>query len=257
MIIDRVLSVAKPYLKDQSIVDAVLGLSLIGIELDNKDIGLAYMLRDRLPAGCSSFGFAQEIIGANAYQVAKLARDGEDDAQKGVGMAVLTAGTRQLDLPDEDDKDPYLGLDVRSDDVVGMIGFIPPIAKSFSEKVRELIIFDKGISHIASGNLQFVKPMDMQAQLLPKCDTLIISGTTVINQTIDDLLNMCSGAREIIMIGSSTPMYPEAFQGTKVKILAGAWWDNQYKSELFKKISLSCGISHIKKFMIKKAIRVD
>src|SRR5690554_5088976 len=101
MLIDRVLSVAKPYLINHAIMDAVLGLSLIGIELDNRDIGLAYMLRDRLPAGCSAFGFAQELIGRNAYEVAKLARDGQDDAQRGVGMAVLTAGTRQLDLPDE------------------------------------------------------------------------------------------------------------------------------------------------------------
>lgn len=257
MIIDRVLSVAKPYLKDRSIADAVLGLSLIGIELDNKDIGLAYMLREKLPSGCSTFGFAQEITGANAYQVAKLARDGEDDAQKGVGMAVLTAGTRQLNIPDEDNQDLYLGLDVRSDDIVGMVGFIPPIAKRFSQKAGEMIVFDKGISHHGGENLEMVRPMDMQAKLLPTCDLVIISGTTVINQTIDSLLNMCSGAREIIIIGSSTPMYPEAFRDTKLKILAGAWWDNQYKAELFKKISLSCGISHIKEFMIKKAIRID
>ena len=109
MLIDLVLKEAKPYLSGRKIEDAVIGLSLIGVELDNNDIGLAYTLREHLPPGCSVFGFAQEIIGANAYEIAQLARMGSDDAQRGVGMAVITAGSRQLDLPDEDKGEPFFG----------------------------------------------------------------------------------------------------------------------------------------------------
>ncbi|MFZ2331231.1 MAG: DUF364 domain-containing protein [Atribacterota bacterium] len=256
MLINNVLAEAKPYLIKSKIKDAVLGISLIGIELDNKDIGLAYMLREHLPAGCSVFGFGQELIGTNAYKVAQLAQNGSDDAQRGVGIAVLTAGSRQLALPDEDKNEPFFGLEINSYDVVGMIGYIPPVAKRFAEKVKDLIVFDEDISRCGGESIECIKPMAKQEELLPNCDVVIITGTTFINHTIDKLLDVCSNAREIVLVGASTPMYPKAFLGTNVSVLAGSWWNNRFKADLFKKISLSGGIHHIQNYMIKKAVMV-
>lgn len=255
MIIDRVLEAARPYLEKRTVRDAVLGLSLIGIELDNGDIGLSYMLREDLPSGCSVFGFAQEIIGANAYEVARLVKEGTDDAQRGVGSAVLAAASRQQDLVDVDDASSTFGVDVLATDTVGMIGYIKPIAERLSARAKNLIVFDSGVSK-SGEKVDCVYEMDDQPSLLPTCDVVLITGTTVINGSIDGLLKLCSNAREIVMVGSSVPMYPEAFKDTNVTVLAGAWWDNQNKEEVFKLISLACGISHINKSMIKKAIRV-
>lgn len=256
MLIEKILEEAQPYLLDRKIKDAVIGLSLIGIELDNGDIGLAYMLREHLPPGCSVFGFAQDIIGADAYEIAQLAKSGDDDAKRGVGMAVLTAGSRQLELVDSGLKDNNFGLKVNAEDVVGMIGFIPPIASNFSKQVKELIIFDEGISRCENGKNELIQPIEKQKELLPNCDIVIISGTSFINHTIDSLLQLCSGAREIILIGASTPMYPKAFINTNISVLAGSWWDNGLKDSLFKKISLSGGIHHIQDAMIKKNINI-
>jgi len=256
MLIEKVLEEARPYLENETIKDAVLGLSLIGIELENSDLGLAYMLRDRLPAGCSSFGFAQDVIGKNAYEIAKLAIKGNDDAQRGVGMAVLTAGSRQLDLPDEDPQLAFWGLEVKKTDRVGMIGLIPPIAKRFAEVTSQVVVFDKGVSHSGGEKAKMVFPMEKQAELLPQCDLLIVTGSAMINGSIDQILDWSKNARDIIMIGSSTPMYPEAFKDCGVTVLAGAWWDQGQKTSLFKKISLSGGISHVQPAMIKKAASV-
>ena len=68
MLIEKVFQAAEPILKDRVVTDAVLGLSLTGIELDGTDIGLSYVLRERLPAGCSIFGFAQHIIGQSLVE---------------------------------------------------------------------------------------------------------------------------------------------------------------------------------------------
>ena len=49
MIIDKVLKTAEPYLEGRIIKDFVVGLALIGVELDNGSIGVSYTLRENLP----------------------------------------------------------------------------------------------------------------------------------------------------------------------------------------------------------------
>jgi len=256
MIIEKVYRSAEPLLKNRTVTDAVLGLSLTSVELDKTDIGLSYILRERLPAGCSVFGFAQHIIGQPASDVGRLVLEGSDDAQRGVGMAVITAATRALNLPDEPRSATPFSLQVQKDDKIGMIGYIPPVADQLAGLSSQVCIFDKGLE--VSGGEGAVKVMDMsqQAEILPRCDLMIISGTTLINGSIDQLLAWCSKAREIVLVGSSTPMLADAFADTKVTALAGSWWDPEYKDEMFKILSLSGGISHLKRMMIKKLVPV-
>ena len=256
MIIDSVLAAAEPLLAGRQVTDAVLGLSLTAVELDGQDIGVSYILRQNLPAGCSIFGFAQEIIGKPAFEVASLVVKGQDDAQRGVGMAVITAATRKLDLPDEKQTLTPFGLQVRSDDTIGMIGYIPPVAKELGKLANRVIVFDRGLDSNGGEGAAQVCPMELQSELLPECDLMIITGTTLINSTLEQLLGWCIKAREIVLVGSSTPMLAEAFEGTGVTALAGSWWDAAYKQDMFKRLSLSCGIHHLREMMIKKLVRV-
>jgi uncharacterized protein (DUF4213/DUF364 family) len=256
MLIEKVFQAAEPLLKDRVLTDAVLGLSLTAVELDQSDIGLSYVLRDRLPAGCSAFGFAQHIIGQPALDVARLVLEGRDDSQRGVGMAVITAATRALNLPDEPDTANPFGLQVRPADRVGMIGYIPPVVDQLTKLGAHVTIFDKGLTVSGGDGAAQVMDMSRQSEVLPQCDLMIITGTTLINGSIDKLLELCKKAREIVLVGSSTPMLAEAFKATGVTALAGSWWDAALKDEMFKKLSLSCGISHLKKMMIKKLVKV-
>lgn len=254
MLIEKVFETAKPYLEGRVIKDAVIGLSLIAIQLDNGHVGLSYVLRENLPAGCSVFPYAQNMLGKPALDIAKWVLEGQEDAQRGIGMAVLTAASRSQNLLDIKESSSTFGVDILPTDAVGMIGYIQPIAQEFEKRAKELIIFDKGLS-LRGGNKGNVRAMEDQPRLLPDCDIVILSGTTMINHTIDELLSLCGKAREIIMIGPSTPMFPEAFKDTNVTVLAGSWWNSEYKDAIFKEVSLACGVSHLKKYMIKKAVR--
>jgi uncharacterized protein (DUF4213/DUF364 family) len=253
MLIKKVVENAKPYLEGRTIKDAVIGISLMAVQLDNKYIGVSYVLRENLPAGCSVFPYAQGIIGRPAQEIAEWVLTGEEDVKRGIGMAVLNAASQAQKLQDMGSRDLSFGIEILPTDKVGMIGFIQPIAQEFEKKAEKVIIFDQGIT--LRGGKSDVYPMEEQAKLLPACDIVILSGTTMINNTIEDLLAMCPSAREIIMVGSSTPMFPKAFEDTKVTILAGSWWNWNFKEEIFKEISLACGISHLQKYVIKKAVR--
>jgi uncharacterized protein (DUF4213/DUF364 family) len=63
---------------------------------------------------------------------------------------------------------------------------------------------------------------------------------------------MCTGAKDVVLVGPSTPMFPAGWSGTRVTRLAGSWWMNGHKNEIFRLISLACGVSRLQRFMIKK-----
>jgi uncharacterized protein (DUF4213/DUF364 family) len=56
---------------------------------------------------------------------------------------------------------------------------------------------------------------------LPLSQVAIITATSLINGTLDHLLELSGGCREVAILGPSTPLLPEAFAGTPVTCLAG------------------------------------
>ena len=255
MLIESVLAAAQPFLQGAVVRDAVIGISLLAVELDNGNIGVSYVLREDLESGCSIFPFGQQVIGQDAANIAEWAVSGGDSLQKAIGMAVLGAASQAQPLEDCDAPSRPFGVEVRDSDTIGLIGYIAPVAKVLGSKAKEVYIFDKGVS-LRGGVKGIVKPMEDQALLLPTCDIVVLSGTTMINDSIDGLLQMCQNAREIIMIGASTPMFPAGFEHTKITVLAGSGWKSSEKNALFKGISLACGISELSAYAIKKSVYV-
>jgi len=253
MLIEKIIEQAQLNLKNVKVKDAVIGISLMGVQLDNGHVGVSYTIREDLPNGCSIFPYAQEMIGKPAGEMTEWLVNGKEDLQRGIGMAVITAASQSIPLVDLDNPGLTFGINVLPTDIVGMIGYIRPVAKEFANKAKKVKIFDMGLS-LRGGEGVNLYPTEKQSEELVDCDIVTLSGTTIINKTIDELLSICKNAREIVMIGPSTPMLPKAFKDTNITVLAGSWWNNDKKDEIFKKISLACGVSHLSKYMIKKCV---
>lgn len=253
VIAQKVVKAAQPHLDGKTVTDLVIGLSLVACQLSDGSVGVSYTLKNDLAnGGCGAYFYTAKVIGSPAGEIAQWFCDGTDDIQRAIGDCVLTAASNTIDIPNDDG---MFNMKFDKDDVVGMIGMIAPVAFAVKDKVKQLIVFDKNQS--SCGGPMEIMPMEMQPLLLPKCDKMILSGTSVMNGTIDGLLQMCCNAKEIAIIGASTPMYTAAFEGTNVKTLAGSWWKKEYKDEIFKEISLAGGLGRVKKFMVKKSASVN
>ena len=239
-----ILEAARPYLEGKTIRDLVVGISLIAVQLSDDSVGVSYVLRYSLPPECSAFGYAASAVGMSAWDVAKWSVEGKDNVARSIGGAVLAAASQQLEIADDTDELCRYGMDITPEDTVGMIGFIKPVAKILSRQVKKLYVFDEGVS-LYEGNVH-VCGMDQQPVLLPECTKMIITGSSTINGSIDGLLEMCSKADQIAMVGSSTPMFSEGWKDTKVTILAGAWWPKERKDDIFRIISQGGGIAQLR-----------
>lgn len=254
MLMKKVLQAAEPYLKDRTIKDFLIGLSLITCELDNGDVGVAYVLREELERGCARFPIYQDILGRPAMEIARLSVEGTDALQRGAAVSVLTAAAQQQDIP-ADNSPKMFGLTFQPTDQVAMIGLIVPVAKKIAGEVKSLIVFDKGLP-LDNKNMT-LSPTEMQAEILPTCDIVLISGSATINNSIDGLLDLCSKAREVVLMGPSTPMFPAGYRETRITRLAGSFWARGHKKEIFKAISLAGGHGMIDEYMQKKMVVVE
>ncbi|HHW29548.1 MAG TPA: DUF364 domain-containing protein [Syntrophomonadaceae bacterium] len=224
--LQKVYENALPRLDGKKVRDYCIGKKLVAVELDDGGIGVAYNLNETKNEA-QSLPEASEIIGKDAQEIASfMLRD--NPQYRAVGVAVSNAAadydslsTRVLDAADV--------FDARPSDVVGMIGNIKPIAQQLEPRVSRLILFDRG-------NPEGVYPEEQQEELLPLCDLIVLTSSSLLNDTFTKVISYCRKAREVILTGATTPLYPQAFKGTGVTALAGCRWFPQYKEEIFASI---------------------
>ena len=118
--------------------------------------------------------------------------------------------------PQVSDENFFDLLPIRQSDVVGIVGYIEPIVKKIRAQAKEVVVFDE-----AKTGASDVRDVKLEQELLPQCDVVILSATSLLNKTFDALVAMSSSARDICVMGPSTPLLPEVFQTKGVAMLAG------------------------------------
>jgi hypothetical protein len=112
--------------------------------------------------------------------------------------------------------DPVSLLDLRESDVVGMAGYFRPIVGQIRTRVRELRVFERTTQRDHDLMPDWAAPA-----LLPECDVAIVTATAIMNRTLDVLLNGTARAREVLILGPSTPLLPVVFANRGVTLLSG------------------------------------
>ena len=252
---EDIYEAALPLLEGRTVTDVVVGLSMLGVELDNEAISVGYTVRENLGGGCSIFPYVQSLTGMKAEEAAKWFVDGKDDVQRGIGAAIINCASQKLELEDSDSDEHPFGLTLTPADTVGMAGMIRPAIMRMKKFQPKFMIFDKG--KCSSGNAEEdIYPMALQEELLPKCTVMTMSGTSLVNGTAAGLFRMSPNARETVLIGASTPMIPDGYRNTPVTVLAGSWWRYEDKPVIWKMITQAAGLKVLGRYMVKKNVRL-
>jgi uncharacterized protein (DUF4213/DUF364 family) len=84
------------------------------------------------------------------------------------------------------------------------------------DQVQQLFVFDCQERQECPTLLDSAAP-----SLLPRCDVVILSATTLLNHTLERLLDCSRGARELVVLGPSSPLVPAPFAKRGVTLLSG------------------------------------
>ncbi len=127
-----------------------------------------------------------------------------------LGLATINALADRSDLIESDALDfvnPCRGSKV------ALIGYFKPYVKKLKDFVN-LFVFE-----LRPINDNLVYPWYVEEDLIPKMDYVILTGTTLVNKTINRILELSAG-KIVAIVGPTTPLVTEAFKGS-VNFLAG------------------------------------
>lgn len=214
MIIDSLIELAQEKTTDKIIKDLRLGLGYTAVLLSDDKCGLAYTFRNELGPCCSVFDQAGSIKGRDCKEVIQWAKS-DNLVQATMGLATINA---LLQEEDKDYKDGNLFdvIDIRDTDTLGVIGDFGPLTRGKGKNAKKMYIFER-----KEGKNYY--PYESIDQHLSKCDIIVITSTSIINKTFDSIIRYCKQARQVIMVGPTTPLCPDMFKDYGVNILAGVF----------------------------------
>jgi uncharacterized protein (DUF4213/DUF364 family) len=95
-----------------------------------------------------------------------------------------------------------------------MVGCFLPLLRRLENRDVEVLAVDE---RPRAGAL----PAGEAAAILPGSHVALITATSLVNGTLDGLLELASSCRAVALLGPSTPMLPRAFAATPIILLSG------------------------------------
>ncbi|MGI6507698.1 MAG: Rossmann-like domain-containing protein [Saccharofermentanales bacterium] len=215
MIIDELISYIEPEAGDQVVKDIRIGLGYTCVELSGGGCGLAYTFRRDTGHTCSVLGTAGTLLGMPAAEMLTWAKS-DYRIRAALGLATINA-LMNRETGDMTRANVADALKLQDQDTFGMVGAFRPILMQIRSSVGKIYVFEEEIEEDSG-----FYPSEDIPSYLPNCDVIVLTATSLINHTIDSILEHCRGAREVCLTGPSTPMCPSVFSRHGVTLLAGS-----------------------------------
>jgi uncharacterized protein len=211
----NLIKIARPLCVDCTIADVRLGLGYTLVEINDGSAGLAWTPDKRQSGSCTHLRKAGGLIGSDASELLAWLVS-ENFLERAIGLATFNALNCKVDRSLLHEESISL-LKLEASDHVVMVGYFAPLIPKIKATGCVLTIIElddtkPGVIGVGPG-----------LAALSACDVAIITSTSIINNTVDGLLAALSGTRAAVMLGPSTPICPEAFAGSGITQVSGAY----------------------------------
>lgn len=210
-------------LKTIRIERAVVGLFFTGIKLSTGHAGACATPVKEIPEAvcCPSSAMAMPFPGKLRGSHADRLIDEavwQTGIRRAVGVAALNAlaqltaehrAPAAFDLIE--DLDAFAGAEVKADEKVVVVGAFAPFLRELRKLGATHWVLEKDPSTLKPQEMPHFRPAEMAPQIVPQADVLFITGTTVLNDTLDELIALARPEARIVVVGPTVTMVPDAF----------------------------------------------
>jgi uncharacterized protein len=228
-----VTDILGPELDDITVERAVIGLFFTGVKLSTGHAGACATPIKSIPEAvcCPSSAMAMPFPGK---MKGKPARDAIKEAfsdhgiRRGVGIATVNA---LAELCWERRPHPLVELrrgieafdanEFHPGDQTVVVGAFVPFLKELKRRKQPFLVLEKDPDTLKPEEMPFYRPAEMAREVVPQADVLLITGTTLINDTLEDLLSWARPDARVTVVGPTVGLLPDAFLKRGADILGG------------------------------------
>lgn len=218
-------------LGDLTVERVEVGVFFTGVKLSNGCAGIAYTPVDDMSEKvcCHSAGAGKParrvFCGASVDQLLDLKQAGP--VARAVKTATLNAlSSRFLLNGDYDvvyDADALDLINLESIGETSMVGaFIAYLKRLKAIKGIRFHVVEKKKETLKADELKYYVLAELASEVLPLSDTVIITGSTLANGTIDGLLEHVQRHAMVILVGPTASLLPDAFFARGVSLVGGS-----------------------------------
>ncbi len=212
--------------------DIRIGVFYTGVVLSSGHAGMSYTPVQEIPeAVCCPRSHAKmpaagELLNMQITGLMDYALD--DNALKAaVGMATLNALSSILLADDTCKYKPSAYgnaldlVEITSEDTVAMVGAFPPFIKRIQEITNNLFVIEKNPKIVGKGDMIKIESEDRLREIISQANIVVITGVTLVNHTLDPILELAKKANEIVVVGPTASIYPEPLFKRGVTVMGG------------------------------------
>jgi uncharacterized protein (DUF4213/DUF364 family) len=195
---------------DDIIVERVcLGLGYTGVKLQGGQAGVCHSLLSEMALDCCQIlESAGTLAGRTATEFLGLAGSW-DLGERVIGIATVNALSQIVfeahpDRYTVEDANLIDVIEVGPEDIVVLVGLIRPFVPVFRAKAKHLYILERGAEREEG-----VLPDTVCEEVVPEADVVVITGSSLANGTVDRLLELASGARNVALVGPTVSCVPD------------------------------------------------
>jgi uncharacterized protein len=212
---------------------AVIGLFLTGVKLNTGIAGAcATPLRSIpeavcCPSSAMAMPFPGKLRGRPARELLKEI-GASSGIRRAVGIATMNAladmcwqRRATLDVELRAGVDAYDAADIQPGEQVVVVGAFVPFLRALKRSGQSFTVLEMDPATLKPDELPHFRPAGEAGLVVPNADVVLITGTTLLNDTLENLLALCRQEARVVMVGPTVGLLPDAFLRRGVDLLGG------------------------------------
>ena len=231
--IDILIEKSPTPLEEIWIDDLVIGIFFTGVKLSTGHAGCAFTPIGEIPEAVCCPTTAARMPQAGALEgipISEIIKYSLDPnvVKSAIGVATLNA-VSQLILESTNgteyeiirDRDGFNLLNIQPHETVSLIGAFGPYIRRLKMMGNPFFIIEKNSQTLRLDEMKHFKPESEMRDALEKSGVAIMTGTAIVNHTIDHILSLLKNDIRAAIIGPTASMIPDAFFRRGVHVMAG------------------------------------
>lgn len=221
--IEAIQNVLSDEIGQVTIERAVVGLFFTGVKLSTRHVGACATPIKTIPEAvcCPSSAHAMPFPGKMRGRRASTFLDEvhhPDGIRRAIGIAAMNALAalcwERRPHPDVDlevNIDAFDGADIRPGQMVVVVGAFVPFLRELKRRGQPFLVLEQDSATLKADELPFYRHASQAAAVVPQADVLLITGTTLLNDTLEDLLAAAKPDACKVIVGPTVGLVPDAY----------------------------------------------